>query len=562
MKRVYLGVAVGIFFLSLLGCFIAPISAARGAPAPKASLDNKSLLSFEASPSLSGSAANLIVPLHLSITASSTISSSTMVMFSKDFATTTKSWSVMVYPPLPEGLYQVTLTSGGSVLDRGQLFIGAKFPTVTLDQTLAPYDVADGHLARFSIHAEHSIGIAQFAFSIQSTAATVDSVTLYGFTDSAYSQAIATNTDATLASAIPDATSSIARLIPNLPIEIPAGTTYYFELDGSVTPTDAAYSVTTALLKDSEVTTGNSVAELASSSNFIWSPNSFGMASSSDLDWVNGGAIPELFRGIIAERYSTPILACDLQASTSTIQASTPVVLTWTSSGADRAVWNDGSSANLQGSRTLVASSTRTYFLSFSGSLGTTQCFATVTLQTPTTPVLPTGTYVATTTTPATTSTATISATSTLASFSATPESGKAPLSVIFKGSVNTSNSCAASTYTFAYGDNSTTTISVPARLCKPQSFSFAHTYSAVNTYSAKLYFGSFAKGGTTTPTLIQSQKITSAKLASGPASLSTANVFSSMADIGGTFWLWIESLIHSVGDKVGSFFLVGRLIF
>jgi hypothetical protein len=509
--------------------------------APTATFDQKYITAFKTNPTITGYANHLTTPLHLEITAST---STHFLYFSKDISISSGNWSIVVYPPIPIGTYQMRLLTQGKVLDQASLVIGAMAPSITLDTSILPYDVSDGHLMRFSVYAPQSIGIAQLTFKIALNAVDLDTMTLYGFTDSGYTQAIATSTDGTLATTEFDATSSTAVLVPDSPIEIPTATTYYFDLDGVVTPTDTSYVVTTTLLGDSPIDMAKTISDIGSTTNIIWSPNSFGIASSTDPDWTNGGAIPSLIFGLTDQRYSTPTLACDLEADSNSVLKSTPVLLTWNSTGADKITWEDGAFTSATGAKTIIATTTHTYILNLSGSLGSTQCFTTVTVNNFIAPISTSSQSISTSTSSGSLATTTQSTTSTStpsASFTATPITGKPSLTVTFKGSVNTTKSCSASTYTFAYGDNSTTTIAVAAKLCKAQTFTLTHAYTKLGTYTAQIYLGAFVKG-TTTPTLIQSQKITVTNVVAELPTPLLADVSSAIKNIGSMFWSW---LIH-----------------
>ena len=497
---------------------------------PVAKFDHDQITSLKTNPTLSGSVSSLILPLHIEITASSSDES---VLFSKDISVYSGQWSTVVYPPLSIGMYQVTLSSGKKILARRPLAIGVTAPKIELEKIL-PYDVADGHLIRFSIHANKATGIAQLGFKIVPTNATIATLSLTGFTDENYSQPIATGTDGTLVTTLFDATSSIALLTPDMPIEIPAGKTYHFSLDAEVTPTDYAYDITTTLLSDSPDYMGKNVSNLAKTSNFIWSQNSFDITSSTEEDWVNGWSLTDLLFGLTSERYATPTLSCDLEADNNEVTVGTPVQLTWSSSGGDKITWEDGTVSSLNGSKTVIASTTHTYVINLSGSLGPMQCFTTVTADPIAPIVLPP------TPTPTPTPTPAPATTTPIGNFTATPTTGTATLVVSFKGSVNIDKSCKASIYTFGYGDNSTSTIAVPLNTCKAVAFTLSHSYTTVGTRTAQLYFGTFAKG-TTTP-LIQSQKITiNKKVVQGNSIF--ANVIFAINDTERSMWAWFKNL-------------------
>lgn|GEM_PF-2359151 len=72
--------------------------------------------------------------------------------------------------------------------------------------------------------------------------------------------------------------------------------------------------------------------------------------------------------------------------------------------------------------------------------------------------------------------------------FAIAPASGATPLAVTFTGTINASSSCAASAYTFSFGDGMAHQIDVLANTCAPQQFSFTHTFVKSGTFSIGLY--------------------------------------------------------------------------
>ncbi len=505
LGKSYVYIFFGLFFLLIQvnSLFATKI------PPPKAALDYKIITSLKSNPTLTGTASNLIAPLHLEISASSTGE----ILVAKNLDVNEERWSTTIYPPISVGEYFVTLSSGGIILDRGSLFIGATAPTLALDQTLAPYDVIDGHLMRFKIHATQNVKIAKLTFNLRLDAATIDTLTLYGFTDLLYSSPIIGETDGSIGTTEFDATSSIATTLFDPPIEIPAGSNYYFDLDGLITPVDDSYTVKTTLLGDKIIDFGKTFYDLKSTSNFIWSNNSLDLL---DAGWINGSALPELLYGLNIERYATPVLSCDLEADTNIIDSPTEVTLSWYTTGANRVVFDDGSGADLSGSKTFVASSTHTYIIKLSGPLGPMQCSTTIVLN---------PTFVAT---PNTTPTGPPGAA--FGSYTANPVAGTAPLSVSFNGSVNNNKSCLASIYNFGYGDKSTTTISVSNNYCKSKNFSLNHNYSSAGTYVSALYLKT-----ATSSILVQTQTIMVNKKVASSSNL-FATIYLAFKNLGDAF--------------------------
>ncbi len=177
-------------------------------------------------------------------------------------------------------------------------------PTVALDTTLPGNGVADGRLLEFKVTANSSgpVGIAQFAFSISTTTATVTNVQLFAYTDSGYSQSVSGTFGAstgqfgsTVAGVNNGVTFNIAATTN--PVEVAAGSTYYFQLKGSVSaPTNS--SVVTTLKGDAAypaLGAGQFMGQVSTTSiaasNLIWSPNATTTNSLGGNDYTNGFGI-------------------------------------------------------------------------------------------------------------------------------------------------------------------------------------------------------------------------------------------------------------------------------
>jgi hypothetical protein len=174
-------------------------------------------------------------------------------------------------------------------------------PTFALDTTLPSTGVSDGRLMQFKVTADSHgpVGINQFTFKISTTTGTVSTVQLFAYTDAGYSQAVSGNFGASngqFGSNVTTFQTGVAFTIAQgtNPIEIPAGTTYYFKLIGSVSaPTNT--SVVTTLLGDSAYPTlggsyfmGAAATTSIAASSLVWSPNATTTVSSTGNDWTNG----------------------------------------------------------------------------------------------------------------------------------------------------------------------------------------------------------------------------------------------------------------------------------
>jgi hypothetical protein len=199
------------------------------------------------------------------------------------------------------------------------------FPTISSD-VLGSTGLADGHLMRFKISADShgDISIYELSFSMATsgfaTGGGVSNVKLYAYTDSGYQSLVQTTigsatgqfgaTNSVFAGGSPS-TMTFRATTNALPV--PAGTTRYFDLVGTVSSLGTSgTSVTTTLLGDDAYTvranlnsttefvssTTGVIANSATSNRFIWSGNSTSTPTiANDTDWANGFSIVGLPAG-------------------------------------------------------------------------------------------------------------------------------------------------------------------------------------------------------------------------------------------------------------------------
>jgi hypothetical protein len=189
------------------------------------------------------------------------------------------------------------------------------YPTLALD-TLSSTGVADGRLMRFKVTADAKgpVGIAQFALNLATSTASVTNVTIYGFTDANYSNPVSGvaadgNLQQTNDATVPasgNVTIGVANSSGSTALQVPAGSTLYFEARGSVAGVASGASVTTKLLGSSSFPSTSAgasanplltVAGVADSNAFIWSPNSTTTVTQSGQDWTNGFGVTGLPSG-------------------------------------------------------------------------------------------------------------------------------------------------------------------------------------------------------------------------------------------------------------------------
>jgi hypothetical protein len=222
------------------------------------------------------------------------------------------------------------------------------YPTVDLGTVGATnVNFASGQpipLIRFSITANSNgpIGIAAINLNVVSNGVTFSNVATYGFVDPAYGTPVQTSQgNGKLGSAGPLSGSFIQALNNgSVPLEIPAGTTYYFEVIGIPSSATAAASVTATLDGDASYVALSS-SGLAASANFVWTPNDNGTTQEPGNDWTNGYGVPGLPASGLAQTVtgsgssSTTVTNPTVALSTdgSTYAPGATVKVTWSNPG-------------------------------------------------------------------------------------------------------------------------------------------------------------------------------------------------------------------------------------
>jgi hypothetical protein len=200
-------------------------------------------------------------------------------------------------------------SSGSTAVAGVRMF--KSLPTFALD-TLSSSGIGDGKLMRFKVtaNAAGNIGLNQFKFTIASSTITgVTAVNLYGYTDSGYSTGISGFTSGQISSSnVSPASGGAVTITPASVVNVPAGTTYYFELRGTVAGVQTGSSVSTTLLGDSSYASlasfmGTSAAVVSASGNLVWSPNATTTSLATHVDWTNGyGVVGLPSSGLIQTR--------------------------------------------------------------------------------------------------------------------------------------------------------------------------------------------------------------------------------------------------------------------
>ncbi len=183
-----------------------------------------------------------------------------------------------------------TINSQGATAGVAGVRIVKSYPTLTLD-TLSSTGVADGRLIRFKVTSNSSgaIGLNEFTFSSAMTSLSIADLQLFAYTDSSYSSAISgQGAGGQIGSTVSSITTDVPFTInpTSNPVQVPAGSTYYFELRGSVSGVTSGSSAVTKVLGDSSFDGMGTATGVTG--NLIWSPNTLSTSVTTDSDWTNG----------------------------------------------------------------------------------------------------------------------------------------------------------------------------------------------------------------------------------------------------------------------------------
>lgn len=210
---------------------------------------------------------------------------------------------VKLDPNSSEGNASSGLVQSGATTGVAGVRVYNTYPVIALD-TLGSTGVGDGRLMHFKVTAnsQGSLGIGKFTFTLSTTTLSVSNIQLFGYTDAGYSTAISgQGTSGQIGNTVAAAQNGTAfSIAPNLnAVSVPAGTTYYFELKGSIAGNTTGASVVTTLSGDASASPATGVTPFASvSGNFVWSPNATTTAATSTgNDWTNGFGVAGLPSG-------------------------------------------------------------------------------------------------------------------------------------------------------------------------------------------------------------------------------------------------------------------------
>jgi hypothetical protein len=187
-----------------------------------------------------------------------------------------------------------SVNTGVSATSTTGVAIFRSYPTIASSSYLPSNGVADGRLIAFSVtaNANNGIGLNKLSFSLSTSTATVSSPALYVYTDSGFSQPAGGTSNGIGGATVETANSVVTTF--SIPLEIPAGTTEYFLLKGTVSGVTTGSNVATTLLGDTTDQAPLMLAAGSVSTNFIWSPNSTTTSLTTTNDWTNGFGVSGL----------------------------------------------------------------------------------------------------------------------------------------------------------------------------------------------------------------------------------------------------------------------------
>jgi hypothetical protein len=191
-----------------------------------------------------------------------------------------------------------SVNSGNNGITQSGVSIFRTTPTVAVSNYLSSNGISDGRLIAFTITAGSNgpVGIAKFNFTISpSSGTTIATPTLYAYTDAGFSQPAGGTTGGIVNSTAYNATNATASTTVAVPLEIQAGSTMYFLLKGTVSPSGTTYNIATTLQGDTiNYAPTMFQASGTTTPNFIWSPNATTTALSATNDWTNGFSVSGL----------------------------------------------------------------------------------------------------------------------------------------------------------------------------------------------------------------------------------------------------------------------------
>jgi hypothetical protein len=207
------------------------------------------------------------------------------------------------------GLSDANGTSGNTQVDSGAapqpttgIAMFATFPTVALSSYLPSNGVSDGRLIAFTVTAntKGTVAVDKLVFTTATSSnVTVTGLALYAYNDAGFSQPAGGTVNGIATTTLTEVGNNWTASFGTTPFQVPAGTTIYFLVKGTVSAGGTTYNIATTLLGDTtdaiapDMYTASGVSGSASG-NFVWSPNSFTTSLNTSSDWTNGFGVSGL----------------------------------------------------------------------------------------------------------------------------------------------------------------------------------------------------------------------------------------------------------------------------
>lgn len=176
-----------------------------------------------------------------------------------------------------------------------QVRIFRSFPVIR-PGALSASGVLDGRMMQFTVTASSigNVALNKLAFVVATTSAHVSNLQLFAFNDAGYSvPKSGQSPSGQIGATVNNVGSSVFTFTPDTnPLVIPAGSSVYFQLRGTVDDVQPGSLITTSLVGDAIY--DGMVQAGAVKGNLVWSPNATTTSTIYDNDWTNGYGIDGL----------------------------------------------------------------------------------------------------------------------------------------------------------------------------------------------------------------------------------------------------------------------------
>ena len=216
----------------------------------------------------------------------------------------------------------LTLNATGSSTTVAGVRVFKSYPTFSKITPLPSGTLNNGSqsLMRFKITAATNgdIGIHKFTFRLSTTTANVVAFNVYAYADSGFSTPVSglSSSGQMMASDVTGATLYNADIdifaqtsgAASTTVQVPAGQSRYFDVQGNVTGAATGATVQTTLQGDAAYPVGGvtnaTTVQSDTNNDFIWSPNTTTASTPNTVDWTNGYGVTNLTGTYVLEALS------------------------------------------------------------------------------------------------------------------------------------------------------------------------------------------------------------------------------------------------------------------